>query len=88
MPMSGKSTVRLFAALRDAAGTGEIVVDAPVELSVLLDDLCSTLGERFATRLPLAAVMIDGIPVPREGVVMVAAGVEVALLPPFAGGGR
>ncbi len=81
-----RCTVRLFAALRDAAGTSEVQVDAPIRLDVLLQTLSAQLGERFAARLGLAAVMVDGTPVDRDSDVMVPAGVEVALLPPFAGG--
>lgn len=82
----GTTTVRLFAALRDAAGTDAVVVDAPVRLPDLLADLSTRLGERFAARLGVAAVMVDGTPVDREADLEVPPGVEVALLPPFAGG--
>jgi molybdopterin converting factor small subunit len=80
------ATVRLFAALRDAAGTGEVSVPAPTTLPALLALLAGTYGERFAARLEIAAVMLDGLPVDRSAEVTVPAGSEVALLPPFAGG--
>lgn len=86
MGSDGTATVRLFAALRDAAGTGEVTVAAPAPLDRVLAELCDRLGERFAARLELAAVMVDGIPVDRSGDQVVGVGAEVALLPPFAGG--
>jgi molybdopterin synthase sulfur carrier subunit len=86
MAAQGTATVRLFAALRDAAGTDLVEVAAPASLSVVLADLAARLGSRFAERLPLAAVVLDGTPVDREADVVVPPGAEVALLPPFAGG--
>lgn len=80
------ATVHLFAALRDAAGTGRTTVPAPTPLPRLLADLDARFGPRFAERRAIAAVMIDGEPVDREADVQVGAGQEVALLPPFAGG--
>lgn len=79
-------TVKLFAALRDAAGTGEVTVDAPTTLPTLLDELSQRFGQRFADRLRVAAVMVDGTPTDPESERTVTAGAEVALLPPFAGG--
>jgi molybdopterin converting factor small subunit len=84
--VDGNASVRLFAALRDAAGTGQVDVPAPVPLPQLLADLETAFGERFATRLAIAAVMVDGDPVARDADVVVSPGSEVALLPPFAGG--
>ena len=80
------ATVRLFAALRDAAATGSLTVPAPVPLVTLLDDLAERFGERFCARLAIAAVMVDGTPVDRDAAMEVQPGQEVALLPPFAGG--
>jgi sulfur-carrier protein len=82
----GTATVRLFAALRDAAGTGSVEVGAPAPLQQVLAEVRSGFDERFARRLELAAVMVDGEPVDRHGDALVPAGAEVALLPPFAGG--
>lgn len=84
--VDANATVRLFAALRDAAGTGSVQVPAPVALSALLQDLQSRFGDRFAARLAIAAVMVDGSPVDPASGVEVRPGQEVALLPPFAGG--
>ena len=76
--------IRLFAALREAAGTSE-VESAPAPLGEVLDDVRARFGERFAAVLGYASVLVDGErwedparPVPD--------GAEVALLPPFSGG--
>lgn len=80
------ATVHFFAALRDAAGTGRVEVAVPQSLPALLADLRTRFGERFAARLDIAAVMVDGNPVDRTANLAIEAGQEVALLPPFAGG--
>lgn len=77
--------VRLFAALREAAGTGEDSV-APGPLPVLLDTLRDRHGERFARVLSLCTVLVDGSSVPREATIDVPDGAELALLPPVSGG--
>lgn len=78
-------TVRFFAALRDAAGVDRVEV-ASGDLQDILDDLRGRFGARFADRLRLAAVMVDGDPVPATERRDLPDGTEVALLPPFAGG--
>lgn len=78
-------TVRLFAAVREAAGTGEVAVP-PAPLAVLLDGLRDRFGEPFATRLGLCTVLVDGDATPAEATVVVGDGAEVALLPPVSGG--
>ncbi len=78
--------VRLFAALRDAAGTSETTVEAD-RLSSLLDLLCVRYGEPFASRLSHASVLVAGEPVSRDADLSLAGGEEVVLLPPFSGGG-
>ncbi len=76
--------VRLFAALREAAGVGEVSVPA-APLGTILDELRGRFGERFAAVLGHASVLVDGerwddpAAVPPDGA-------EVALLPPFSGG--
>lgn len=76
--------VRLFAALREAAGVSEVQVE-PGPLGVILDGLRARFGSRFAEVLGYASVLVDaerradpGFEVPD--------GAEVALLPPFSGG--
>lgn len=88
MAADQQATVMLFAALRDAAGTGQVVVDAPVGLAELLADLATRFGEPFSHRVTIAAIMVDGNAVDRDEAVTIPPGAEVALLPPFAGGAR
>lgn len=77
--------VRLFAAVREAAGTGELEVE-PGPLPELLDDLAARFGEPFSSRLALCTVLVDGTSTPRDARVHVPAGGEVVLLPPVSGG--
>jgi molybdopterin synthase sulfur carrier subunit len=76
--------VRLFAALRDAAGTSEVQL-APAPLGELLDLLRARFGARFTEVLGYASVMVDGER-RTDPAGQVADGAEVALLPPFSGG--
>ena len=78
-------TVRLFAALRDAAGTSQVEVD-PGTLPQIVADLCARYGEPFATRVVVASGLLDGQPVRLDTDHVVADGSELALLPPFSGG--
>lgn len=78
-------TIRLFAALREAAGTSATTV-GPGRLPDLLAELEARYGETFATRLRVASVLVDGDAVSRGEEVSVPDGAEVALLPPFSGG--
>jgi len=77
--------VRLFAALREAAGVAEVQVPAG-QLGTVLDEVQGRFSDRFATVLGWSTVLLDGercsdpsTPVPD--------GAELALLPPFSGGG-
>lgn len=83
--MTAAVRVRLFAALRDAAGTAETTVEAE-RLPTLLDLLRARYGEPFTSRLSHASVLVAGEPVPRHADVPLAGGDEVVLLPPFSGG--
>jgi molybdopterin synthase sulfur carrier subunit len=78
-------TVRLFAALRDAAGTSQVEVE-PGTLSQIVDGLCERFGEPFATRVTVASGLLDGKPVRLDEDRAVEDGAELALLPPFSGG--
>jgi molybdopterin synthase sulfur carrier subunit len=76
--------VRMFAALREAAGVAEVQV-APGPLGAILDGLQDRFGQRFGDVLGYASVLVNGerwgdlaAPVPD--------GAELALLPPFSGG--
>lgn len=77
--------VRLFAALREAAGTGEAEVE-PGPLPVVLDALSTRYGDQFAKVLSISSVLVDGSPAARDPEVEVPDGAEVALLPPVSGG--
>lgn len=77
--------VRLFAAIREAAGTGETSV-APGPLPVLLDELRARYGQQFSVRLAVCSLLVDGTPTPLDATVDVADGAELALLPPVSGG--
>jgi molybdopterin converting factor small subunit len=78
--------VRLFAALREAAGVSE-VDEQPGRLGDILERLEHRYGERFSAVLGTASVLVDG---GRCGdrAIEVPDGAEVALLPPFSGGCR
>lgn len=77
--------VRLFAALREAAGTGEDTVAAG-PLTTQLETLCERYGPTFRARLGISSVLVDGQPVAHTADVTVEDGSEIALLPPVSGG--
>lgn len=76
--------VRLFAALRETAGTAEVTVE-PGPLGEILDGLCGKFGSNFAKVLGYASVLVDGERLRDRGA-EVPDGAELALLPPFSGG--
>ena len=72
--------IRLFAALREAAGVAE--VEAPAApLQAILEEL----GDRFVAVLGYSSVLVDGERW-RDPAAPVPDGAELALLPPFSGG--
>jgi molybdopterin synthase sulfur carrier subunit len=75
--------VRLFAALREVAGAAELEVPAG-RLGEILAGLEDRFGERFATVLGYASVLVDGGR--GDPASEVRDGAEIALLPPFSGG--
>ena len=77
--------VRMFAALREAAGTSEETL-APAPLAELLAQLRDRHGEVFAQRLAVSTVLVDGSARGQDDTEMVADGAELALLPPVSGG--
>lgn len=77
--------VRLFAALRDAAGTARTSSDAPT-VAALLDELRDRYGEPFTSRLDVATVVVDGDPTPADAGRPLDGVRQVVLLPPFSGG--
>ena len=76
-------TLRLFAAAREAAGTGRDMVDGRT-----VDDVLAAAtrryGPRFAEVLPSCRIWLNGDEA--AGDVAVAPGDEVAVLPPVSGG--
>ena len=76
--------IRLFAALREAAGVPEVVT-AAAPLQAILDELSDRFGDRFAAVLGYSSVLVDGERW-RDPAAAVPDGAELALLPPFSGG--
>ncbi len=81
------STVRYFAAAKDAAGTGSDDVDAAT-LAEALAALRGRHDDRFTTVLARCSYVVDGAPVGgrEHAAVVLAPGSVVDVLPPFAGG--
>ncbi|MCW2776580.1 MAG: MoaD/ThiS family protein [Frankiales bacterium] len=81
------STVRYFAAAKDAAGTGSEEVDA-ANLGQALAALRAQHDDRFTTVLARCSFVVDGAPVGGRdhAAVELAASSVVDVLPPFAGG--
>lgn len=77
--------VRLFAALREAAGASS--VEAPGKtVGDVVDMLSERYGERFAAVAAVASFVVNGERAGRQ--TPIADGDEVALLPPVSGGSR
>lgn len=75
--------VRLFAALREAAGASQVEGSGRT-VGDVVDDLSARFGERFASVAAVSSFVVNGERAARE--VVVADGDEVALLPPVSGG--
>jgi MoaD family protein len=75
--------VRLFAALRELAGASEVEAEGRSAGDVI-DVLSSRYGERFTQIAAVGTVVVNGERASRS--TPVAAGDEVALLPPVSGG--
>jgi MoaD family protein len=76
-------TIRLFAALREIAGAGEVEAEGET-VARLVDALGARFGERFARIAEAGSVVVDGERASRDTALH--GGEEVALLPPFSGG--
>jgi MoaD family protein len=75
--------VRLFAALRDLAGSSEVEAEGS-NVGEVVDGLSARFGERFAAIARSGSVIVDG---ERSGRATPLAGdEEVAVLPPVSGG--
>lgn len=78
--------VRLFAALRDAAGGADVEVSATT-VAAMLDELADRFGKVMERRLSAAMVVVDGDTVPRDDATRdLSQADEVVVMPPFAGG--
>ena len=75
--------VRLFAALRELAGSGQ-VAGAGRTVGEVADGLSADHGERFAAIAAVSTFVVNGERASRATVV--ADGDEVAILPPVSGG--
>jgi MoaD family protein len=75
--------VRLFAALRELAGASEVEAEGRTAGEVA-DALSARFGERFGKIASVGSLVVNGERASRTTVV--AAGDEVALLPPVSGG--
>ena len=76
-------TLRLFAAAREAAGTGTDTVEGAT-VGEVLDRAAERYGESFTTVLATARVWCNGEPADRDQATSVDD--EVAVLPPVSGG--
>lgn len=75
--------LRLFAAAREAAGTGSDRVEGAT-VGQVLERAASRYGEEFAAVLAISGVWVNGSPAsPEDSVVD---GDEIAVLPPVSGG--
>lgn len=77
------ATVRLFAGLREAAGTSRVEIKGET-VGEVLDAAVDRFGADFASALPRARVWVNGVEAERDDPVETAD--EVALLPPVSGG--
>ncbi len=77
------ATLRLFANLRESAGTDSVEIDAATVADVI-DDASKTFGDRFAAGVTAAAVWVNGEQADRD--TPVSPGDEIALIPPVSGG--
>jgi MoaD family protein len=75
--------VRLFAALREIAGSSELQEDADT-VGELVDRLCDRFGPQFGRILSAGSVIVDGERTDRNRRLQPQD--EVALLPPVSGG--
>ena len=77
------ATLRLFASVREAAGTGTDTVDGAT-VGAILDAAVDRYGPEFATLLATSKVWVNGEPADRDTSIRPAD--EVAVLPPVSGG--
>jgi sulfur-carrier protein len=76
--------VRLFAALREIAGSGEVSAEGR-SVGEIADELAARFGERFSSIAGVSSFVVNGERASRA--TPVAEGDELAILPPVSGGG-
>jgi MoaD family protein len=76
--------VRVFAALRELAGGGEVSDARGPTVGDLADELGARFGERFAQIAAVSSFVVNGERATRS--TPIADGDEVAILPPVSGG--
>lgn len=81
--MHTMATLLMFAAARDAAGTGRVEIDATT-VGEVLARAEADFGDGFRTVLQSCRVWVNGEPADPHTAVR--AGDEVAILPPVSGG--
>jgi molybdopterin converting factor small subunit len=77
------ATLRLFASVRIAAGTGRATVDGST-VGEVVDAACERFGPDFAALLQSCRIWLNGEPAERSDEVRDTD--EVAILPPVSGG--
>jgi MoaD family protein len=77
------ATLRLFANLRESAGTDSVEIDATT-VAEIIDSASATFGDRFAAGVTAAAVWVNGEQAERD--TPISPGDEIALIPPVSGG--
>lgn len=77
------ATLRLFASVREAAGTGRDIIDGATVADVVASAI-DRFGPDFAARVQQCRIWVDGEPA--EPTDPVGPDSEVALLPPVSGG--
>ncbi len=77
------ATLRLFASIREIAGTSSLEVDVN-NVSDAITEACAQFGDDFAALVPSCRIWVNGNPA--EPTDSVTAKDEIALLPPVSGG--
>jgi sulfur-carrier protein len=75
--------VRLFASLREEAGSAEVEASG-MTVGDVVDELAARYGNRFARVVAVASFVVNGERATRQ--TPIAQGDEVAILPPVSGG--
>jgi molybdopterin synthase sulfur carrier subunit len=78
--------VRMFAALRELAGTSEVELTGCRTVGALVRELSVRLGPRFDAIMAAGSVVVNGETVPPDH--PLGDDDQVALLPPVSGGSR